>query len=134
MQCRASEVEENAIDSDRLLTNALRQGPKRLIVGESRGKEALKMINFFQTGHPGFTSVHARSAKEAVRRSMLYVPSKWCEYDAQYLYELISQTFDVIVFLEKKDDGIAILQQMIELLDYQDDIQFNQLSQFIPTG
>lgn len=42
MQCRASEVEENAIDFDRLLTNALRQGPKRLIVGESRGKEALK--------------------------------------------------------------------------------------------
>lgn len=38
MQCRASEVEENAIDFDRLLTNALRQGLKRLLVGESRGR------------------------------------------------------------------------------------------------
>ncbi|OUB30711.1 Type II secretion system protein [Bacillus thuringiensis serovar pirenaica] len=134
MQCRASEVEENAIDFDRLLTNALRQGPKRLIVGESRGKEALKMINFFQTGHPGFTSVHARSAKEAVRRLMLMCLQSGANIDAQYLYELISQTFDVIVFLEKKDDGNRYITEMIELLDYQDDIQFNQLSQFIPSG
>lgn len=133
MQCRASEVEENAIDFDRLLTNALRQGPKRLIVGESRGKEALKMINFFQTGHPGFTSVHARSAIEAVRRLMLMCLQSGANIDAQYLYELISQTFDVIVFLEKKDDGNRYITEMIELLDYQGDIQFNELSRFIPT-
>ncbi len=133
MQCRASEVEENAIDFDRLLTNALRQGPKRLIVGESRGKEALKMINFFQTGHPGFTSVHARSATEAVRRLMLMCLQSGANIDAQYLYELISQTFDVIVFFRKKDDGNRYITEMIELLDYRGDIQFNELSQFIPT-
>ncbi|KAB2439764.1 CpaF family protein [Bacillus luti] len=133
MQCRASEVEENAIDFDRLLTNALRQGLKRLLVGESRGGEALKMINFFQTGHPGKTSVHARSAKEAVRRLMLMCLQSGANIDAQYLYELISQTFDVIVFLEKKDDGNRYITEMIELLDYKDDIQFNQLSEFIST-
>jgi pilus assembly protein CpaF len=132
MQCRASEVEENAIDFDRLLTNALRQGLKRLLVGESRG-EALKMINFFQTGHSGSTSVHARSAKEAVRRLMLMCLQSGANIGAQYLYELISQTFDVIVFFEKKDDGNRYITEMIELLDYQGDIQFNQLSQFIPT-
>ncbi|MGT8956877.1 MULTISPECIES: CpaF family protein [Bacillus cereus group] len=133
MQCRASEVEENAIDFDRLLTNALRQGLKRLLVGESRGGEALKMINFFQTGHSGSTSVHARSAKEAVRRLMLMCLQSGANIGAQYLYELISQTFDVIVFFEKKDDGNRYITEMIELLDYQGDIQFNQLSQFIPT-
>ncbi|PFO26048.1 Type II secretion system protein, partial [Bacillus thuringiensis] len=88
----------------------------------------------FQTGHPGFTSVHARSAKEAVRRLMLMCLQSGANIDAQYLYELISQTFDVIVFLEKKDDGNRYITEMIELLDYQDDIQFNQLSQFIPSG
>ncbi|MDA2782844.1 CpaF/VirB11 family protein [Bacillus cereus group sp. Bc002] len=133
MQCRASEVEENAIDFDRLLTNALRQGLKRLLVGESRGGEALKMINFFQTGHSGSTSVHARSGKEAVRRLMLMCLQSGANIGAQYLYELISQTFDVIVFFEKKDDGNRYITEMIELLDYQGDIQFNQLSQFIPT-
>lgn len=56
------------------------------------------MINFFQTGHPGFTSVHARSAIEAVRRLMLMCLQSGANIDAQYLYELISQTFDVIVF------------------------------------
>ncbi len=125
-------MKKNAIDFDRLLTNALRQGLKRLLVGESRG-EALKMINFFQTGHSGSTSVHARSAKEAVRRLMLMCLQSGANIGAQYLYELISQTFDVIVFFEKKDDGNRYITEMIELLDYQGDIQFNQLSQFIPT-
>ncbi|MEC0026305.1 CpaF family protein, partial [Bacillus cereus] len=36
--------------------------------------------------------------------------------------------------LEKKDDGNRYITEMIELLDYQGDIQFNQLSQFIPSG
>ncbi|MDR4427362.1 CpaF family protein, partial [Bacillus anthracis] len=85
MQCRASEVDENAIDFARLLPHALRQGPTRLIVGESRGTEALKMINFFQTGHPGFTSVHARSAKEAVRRFILMCLQSGANIAAQYL-------------------------------------------------
>jgi pilus assembly protein CpaF len=40
----------------------------------------------------------------------------------------------VIVFLEKKDDGNRYITEIIELLDYKDGIQFNQLSQFIPSG
>ncbi|KAA0803738.1 CpaF/VirB11 family protein [Bacillus sp. BB56-3] len=134
MQCRASEVKENAIDYGRLLTNALRQGIKRLILGESRGGEALQMINFFQTGHAGFTSAHSMSAKEAIHRLMLMCLQSGTNIGAQYLYELISKTFDVIVFLEKKDDGNRYITEMIELLDYKDGIQFNQLSQFIPSG
>ena len=98
MQCRHSEVEENVIDFDRILTNALRQGLKRLIVGESRGKEALQMLNFFQTGHSGFTSVHTRSAIEGVKRLMLMCPQSGANIDAKYLYELISSTFDVMSF------------------------------------
>ncbi len=93
------------------------------------------MINFFQTGHPGFSPLSMQEVrKEAVRRLMLMCLQSGANIDAQYLYELISQTFDVIVFLEKKDDGNRYITEMIELLDYQDDIQFNQLSQFIPSG
>ncbi|MGU9544526.1 CpaF family protein [Bacillus cereus] len=133
MQCRHSEVEENVIDFDRILTNALRQGLKRLIVGESRGKEALQMLNFFQTGHSGFTSVHTRSAIEGVKRLMLMCLQSGANIDAKYLYELISSTFDVIVFLEKKDDGNRYITEMIELRDYYDgEVHFNQLTQFIP--
>ncbi|MED3610316.1 ATPase, T2SS/T4P/T4SS family, partial [Bacillus thuringiensis] len=133
MQCRHSEVEENAIDFDRILTNALRQGLKRLIVGESRGKEALQMLNFFQTGHSGFTSVHTRSAIEGVKRLMLMCLQSGANIDAKYLYELISSTFDVIVFLEKKDDGNRYITEMIELRDYYDgEVHFNRLTQFIP--
>lgn len=35
--------------------------------------------------------------------------------------------------MEKKDDGNRYITEMIELLDYQEDIQFNPLSQFMPT-
>lgn len=133
MQCRHSEVEENAIDFDRILTNSLRQGLKRLIFGESRGKEALQMLNFFQTGHSGFTSVHTRSAIEGVKRLMLMCLQSGANIDAKYLYELISSTIDVVVFFEKKDDGHRYITEMIELKDYYgDEVQFNRLTAFIP--
>ncbi|PEB54627.1 Type II secretion system protein [Bacillus sp. AFS098217] len=134
MECRSSEVEENAIGYDRLLTNALRQGMKRLIVGESRGKEALQTVNLFQTGHPGSTSIHARSAREAFKRLMLMCLQSGARMDAEEIYDLLAQTFDLVIFLEKKEDSERYITQMVEVGDYIDgQIQFNQLSQFYKT-
>lgn len=134
MQCRSSEVEANAVDFDRLLTNALRQGMKRLIVGESRGKEALQMVNFFQTGHPGSTSIHCRSAEESFKRLMLMCLQSGTRMDANEIYDLLAQTFDLVIFLEKKEDYERYVTQMVEVGDYIDGkIQFNHLSQFHKT-
>ncbi|MEI6793064.1 MAG: ATPase, T2SS/T4P/T4SS family [Actinomycetes bacterium] len=53
----------------RLLRNALRMRPDRIIVGEVRGAEALDMLAALSTGHDGsITTIHAGSPAEALAR------------------------------------------------------------------
>jgi len=53
----------------RLVRNALRMRPDRIIVGEVRGAEALDLLSALTTGHAGsLCTIHAGSAAEALRR------------------------------------------------------------------
>ena len=53
----------------RLVRNALRMRPDRIVVGEVRGGEALDMLSAMSTGHEGsLSTVHAGSPAEAIRR------------------------------------------------------------------
>jgi pilus assembly protein CpaF len=53
----------------RLVRNALRMRPDRIVVGEVRGGEALDMLQAMTTGHDGsLSTVHAGSPAEALRR------------------------------------------------------------------
>src|SRR4051812_10534759 len=53
----------------RLVRNALRMRPDRIVVGEVRGPEALDMLAAMSTGHDGsLCTVHAGSPEEALRR------------------------------------------------------------------
>jgi pilus assembly protein CpaF len=53
----------------RLVRNALRMRPDRIIVGEVRGPEALDMLQAMSSGHDGsLSTVHAGSPEEALRR------------------------------------------------------------------
>jgi pilus assembly protein CpaF len=53
----------------RLVRNALRIRPDRIVVGEVRGPEALDMLSAMSTGHDGsLCTVHAGSPAEALRR------------------------------------------------------------------
>jgi pilus assembly protein CpaF len=52
-----------------LVRNALRQRPDRIFVGESRGAEALDVIDAMGTGHDGSaTTLHANSVRDALTR------------------------------------------------------------------
>ena len=50
-----------------LIRTALRMRPERIIVGEVRGKEALDMLQAFNTGHDGsISSGHANSPDDVM--------------------------------------------------------------------
>jgi len=58
-----------AITQRDLVINTLRMRPDRIIVGESRGPEALDMLQAMNTGHDGsMTTVHANSPRDAFSR------------------------------------------------------------------
>jgi pilus assembly protein CpaF len=69
MQTRQANLEgEGEITLRRLIREALRMRPSRLIVGEVRGAEALDLLIALNSGLPGMASIHANSAREAVKK------------------------------------------------------------------
>lgn len=67
MQTRAPNLEgRGEIDLRRIVIEALRMRPDRLLVGEVRQHEALDLLIALNSGLPGMTSIHASSAAEAV--------------------------------------------------------------------
>jgi pilus assembly protein CpaF len=60
-----------AISLSRLLTNALRMRPDRIVIGEARGEELMILLQSLNTGHAGagFT-LHANSYKDAYSRML----------------------------------------------------------------
>lgn len=69
MQTRQANLEgSGAIDLRRLIVEALRMRPDRIIVGEVRQREALDLLVALNSGLPGMTSIHANNAREAVTK------------------------------------------------------------------
>lgn len=69
MQTRPSNLEgKGEVDLRRLIVEALRMRPDRLLVGEVREREALDLLIALNSGLPGMTSIHANSASEAVTK------------------------------------------------------------------
>lgn len=69
MQTRQINLEgKGEIDLRRLIIEALRMRPDRMIVGEVRQQEAFDLLVALNSGLPGMTSIHANSALEAVTK------------------------------------------------------------------
>src|SRR5215213_3146717 len=69
MQTRQPNLEgEGEIRQRRLIKEALRMRPDRLLVGEVRQEEALDLLIALNSGVPGLATVHANSAREAVTK------------------------------------------------------------------
>lgn len=69
MQTRQQNLEgRGEIDLRRLIVEALRMRPDRLLVGEVRQHEALDLLVALNSGLPGMTSIHANSATEALTK------------------------------------------------------------------
>ncbi|MHA7191137.1 CpaF family protein [Arthrobacter sp. MDT2-16] len=90
LQCRQPNLEGvGEIPLRRLVKEALRMRPDRLIVGEVREAESLDMLIALNSGLPGMCSVHANSAhdgRHTQRRvpSELVVSDRWSPLRAQF--------------------------------------------------
>ena len=71
---RANMEGDNEVTIRDLIKSSLRMRPDRIIVGETRGEEALDMLQAMGTGHDGSLSTgHANSPKDMLVRLGL-----WC--------------------------------------------------------
>lgn len=120
MECRNTGEEETSVDYLKLLRNALRQNPDRIAVGECRGAEADQMMKIFNTGHEGgMTTIHANSAVESVDRLINMVMEAGLRLDPDIIGKRVTNTFDIVIFQKKMEDGGRRIREIVELVGYE---------------
>jgi pilus assembly protein CpaF len=90
----------------RLLRNALRMRPDRIVVGEIRGGEALEMLAAMTTGHDGsLSTVHAGSPAEALRRVETLALMADVDLPHAAVREQVADALDLVVHQARLPDG-----------------------------
>ena len=89
----------------KLVTNALRMRPDRIVVGEVRGGEAIDMLQAMNTGHDGsLTTLHAGSPEEAVLRLVL-MARFGIDLPAEIIEAQVATALDFIVMTQRLPGG-----------------------------
>lgn len=100
MQTRQRNLEGlGAIDLRRLITEALRMRPDRIIVGEVRQSEAFDMLVALNSGLPGMASIHANSAEEALMKLTTLPLLAGENVTHQFVVPAVAAAIDLIVHL-----------------------------------
>jgi pilus assembly protein CpaF len=101
----------------RLVRNALRLRPDRLIVGEVRGPEALDLLTALSTGHSGsLCTIHAGSAAEALRRLETLALMADVGLPLAAIRDQIADAIDLVVRQERAPDGTRRVVEVAEVV------------------
>ncbi|GIJ08397.1 CpaF family protein [Micromonospora andamanensis] len=106
------------IDMTTMVKWGLRMRPDRVIVGESRGAEAVPMLLAMSQGNDGsMCTLHASSSKQALTRLAMYVMQapENLTFDAANV--LIGQAVDFVLHLDVATDGTRVLSSIRQILE-----------------
>jgi pilus assembly protein CpaF len=99
-----------------LVRNSLRMRPDRIIVGETRGGEALDMLQAMNTGHDGsLSTVHANSPRDAVSRLETMVLMAGMDLPVRAIREQVASALDLIVQIGRLRDGSRRITHVTEV-------------------
>jgi pilus assembly protein CpaF len=106
-----------------LVRNSLRMRPDRIIVGEVRGGEALDMLQAMNTGHDGsLTTIHANTPRDALTRVESMVAMSGVNLPTRPLRAQIASAIDVVVQLERQEDGVRRIVSVDEIQGLEGDV------------
>lgn len=97
----------------RLVKEALRMRPDRLVVGEVRDAEALDLVLALNTGVPGAATVHANSATEALNKLTMLPLLAGRNIDRAFLTPALAQSVSYVVHCGRAMDGKRHVAEII---------------------
>ena len=104
------------VNQRELVRNSLRMRPDRIVIGEVRGGEALDMLAAMNTGHDGsLPTVHANTPRDALGRIENMVAMTGATFPIKALRQQIASAIDVVVQLERQEDGKRRLVSVQEI-------------------
>ncbi len=98
----------------RLVKEALRMRPDRLIVGEVRDAEALDLLLALNTGVPGAATIHANSAREALGKLAALPLLAGRNIDAAFVLPAVAASVDLVAHCERDASGMRRVVEIVE--------------------
>ncbi|QKJ19162.1 CpaF family protein [Microbacterium hominis] len=89
----------------RLVKEALRMRPDRLVVGEVRDAEALDLVLALNTGVPGAATIHANSARDALAKLAALPLLAGRNIDAAFVVPAVAASVDLVAHCHRDADG-----------------------------
>jgi pilus assembly protein CpaF len=116
LEAKPPTASDDGIPIRKLVLNALRMRPDRIVVGECRGVEAFDMLTAMNTGHEGsMTSVHANSSRDALRRLEAMVLMAGLEMPVQVIRSHISSAVHLVVQVQRLANGKRVVSEVTEI-------------------
>ncbi|HEY1340537.1 MAG TPA: ATPase, T2SS/T4P/T4SS family, partial [Bryobacteraceae bacterium] len=137
METRPANVEGmGAIHIRQLVINALRMRPDRIIVGESRGPEALDMLQAMNTGHDGsMTTVHANSPRDAFSRLETMVMMASQHVPDKVIRQQLASAINLVIHCARLNDGTRKVTGISEVVGVENDqVDMQDIFEFVRSG
>lgn len=116
MQCRQPSLEGTGeVPLRRLVKEALRMRPGRIIVGEVRQAESLDLLIALNSGLPGMCTLHANSAREAVTKMCTLPLLAGSNVSASFVVPTVAASVDLVVHLGLEGDGHRRVREIVAL-------------------
>jgi pilus assembly protein CpaF len=114
MQCRQASLEGTGeIKLRRLIKEALRMRPSRLVVGEVRQEECLDLLIALNSGLPGMCTVHANSAREAVTKMCTLPLLAGENVGHAFVVPTVASCIDLVVHIDLRRDGRRAVREIV---------------------
>lgn len=116
LQCRQPSLEGTGeVPLRRLVVEALRMRPNRIIVGEVRQAESLDLLIALNSGVPGMATVHANTAREAVLKMCTLPLLAGENVGSRFVVPTVAASIDLVVHIALERDGVRRVREIVAL-------------------
>jgi len=116
LQCRQPSLEgTGAVPLRRLVTEALRMRPSRIIVGEVRQAESLDLLIALNSGLPGMCTLHANSAREAITKMCTLPLLAGENVSPRFVVPTVAASIDLVVHIALDGDGVRRVREIVAI-------------------
>ncbi|WP_432571638.1 CpaF family protein [Kineococcus sp. SYSU DK005] len=114
MQCRQPNLEgRGEVPLRRLVKEALRMRPDRLVVGEVRQEESLDLLVALNSGLPGAATIHANSAAGAVAKMCTLPLLAGQNVTSGFVVPAVASSIDLVVHTALGADGRRRVEEVL---------------------
>lgn len=114
MQCRQPSLEGTGeVPLRRLVKEALRMRPSRIVVGEVRQAESLDLLIALNSGLPGMCTIHANSAREAIIKMCTLPLLAGENIGSAFVVPTVASSIDIVVHQALESDGVRRVREIV---------------------